>query len=90
MKNIYRKIILSFVKAAKTKAEDKGVDFNEKKSIKKHEAFLPILFFYVLIWILGYIAPALLMGELLLPILLVLILRGINHYFGWIKIIKKD
>ena len=44
MKNIYRKIILSFVKAAKTKTEDKGTDFNEKKSIKMHEAFLPILF----------------------------------------------
>ena len=44
MKNICRKIILSFVKAAKTKTEDKGTDFNEKKSIKMHEAFLPILF----------------------------------------------
>ena len=90
MKNIYRKIILFLVKEAKSKAEEKGTDFNEEKSIRKHEAFLPIIFFYVLIWILGFMAPSLIIGEFLLPILLVLILSGINHYFGWIKIIKKD
>jgi len=64
--------------------------FNEEKFIKKHEALLPIIFFYVLIWILNFIAPGILVMELYLIILLVLIIRGLNHYFGWIKILKKD
>ena len=48
------------------------------------------LIFYVLIWILNFIAPGILVMELYLIILLVLIIRGLNHYFGWIKILKKD
>jgi len=90
MRKIYRKNIMFLVKAAKSKAEDQGIDFNEEKSIRKHEAVLPVVYFYVLIWILSFIAPGFLVGDFFLIILLVLIVRGLNHYFGWIKIVKKD
>jgi hypothetical protein len=90
MKKIYQQIIGFLVKNAKLRAEEKEINFNEEKFIKKHEALLPIIFFYVLIWILNLIAPGILVMELYLIILLVLIIRGLNHYFGWIKILKKD
>ncbi len=90
MNKIYQQIIGFLVKNAKLRAEEKGINFNEEKFIKKHEALLPIIFFYVLIWILNFIAPGILVMELYLIILLVLIIRGLNHYFGWIKILKKD
>ena len=88
MKKIYQKIIGFLVKNAKLRAEKKEINFNEEKFIKKHEALLPIIFFYVLIWILNFIAPGILVMELYLIILLVLIIRGLNHYFGWIRVKK--
>ena len=90
MIKIYRKFIEFLVKDAKLRAEEKGIDFNEEKFIKKHEALLPIIFFYVLIWILNFIAPGILIMELHLIILLALIIRGLNHYFKWIKIVDKN
>ena len=90
MNKIYQKIIGFLVKDAKLRSEEKGIDFNEEKFIKKHEAILPIVFFYVFILILNFIAPGILIMELYLIVLLALIIRGLNHYFGWIKIVNKN
>ena len=90
MIKIYRQIIGFLVKDAKLRAEEKGIDFNEEKFIKKHEAILPIVFFYVFILILNFIAPGILIMELYIIVLLALIIRGLNHYFGWIKIVNKN
>ena len=42
MKKIYQQIIGFLVKNAKLRAEEKEINFNEEKFIKKHEALLPI------------------------------------------------
>ena len=89
MINIYQQIITFLVKSARKNSESKGIDFNEEKSIKMHEAALPLIIFYVLVPILNFIAPSILAGEIYLIILVILILRGVNHYFGWIKIMTK-
>ena len=79
------------IKSARKKAERRGMNFNEKIFIKKQEAVLPILFFYGLVIILGFILPSvvtLVPSWIFFAILFGLILRGLNHYFGWIRVEK--
>ena len=79
------------IKSARKKAERRGLNFNEKIFIKKQEAVLPILFFYGLVIILGFILPSvvtLVPSWIFFAILFGLILRGLNHYFGWIRVEK--
>ena len=86
----YKQIIVFLVKSAKKNADSKGINFNEEKSIKMHEAVLPLIIFYILVPLINFIAPAVIMVEIYLSILVFLIIRALNNYFGWIKIIKKD
>ena len=77
------------IKSARKKAERRGVNFNEKKFIKKQEAVLPILFFYGIVILLGFILPSVVTivpSWIFFAILFGLIIRGLNHYFGWIRI----
>ena len=79
------------IKSARKKAEGRGLDFNEKNFIKKQEAVLPILFFYGIVILLGFILPDLVSivpSWIFFIILFGLIIRGLNHYFGWIRIEK--
>ena len=79
------------IKSAREKAEKRGVNFNEKKFIKKQEAVLPILFFYGIVILLGFILPSVVTivpSWIFFAILFGLIIRGLNHYFGWIRIEK--
>ncbi len=79
------------IKSARKKAERRGLDFNEKSFIKKQEAVLPIFFFYGLVIILGFILPSvytIIPSWIFFGILFGLIIRGLNHYFGWIRIEK--
>ena len=79
------------IKSARKKAERRGLDFNEKSFIKKQEAVLPILFYYGLVILLGFIFPdvyAIVPSWIFFSILFGLIIRGLNHYFGWIRIEK--
>ena len=79
------------IKSAREKAERRGLNFNENIFIKKQEAVLPILFFYGLVIILGFILPSvvtLVPSWIFFAILFGLILRGLNHYFGWIRVEK--
>ena len=75
------------IKSARKKAERRGLNFNEKIFIKKQEAVLPILFFYGIVILLGFILPSVVTivpSWIFFAILFGLIIRGLNHYFGWI------
>ena len=79
------------IKSAREKAERRGLNFNEKNFIKKQEAVLPILFFYGIVILLGFILPdvvTIVPSWIFFTILFGLIIRGLNHYFGWIRIEK--
>ena len=79
------------IKSARKKAERRGLNFNEKIFIKKQEAVLPILFFYGIVILLGFILPSVVTivpSWIFFAILFGLIIRGLNHYFGWIRIEK--
>ena len=79
------------IKSARKKAERRGLDFNEKSFIKKQEAVLPIFFFYGIVIILGFILHSvytIIPSRIFFGILFGLIIRGLNHYFGWIRIEK--
>ena len=79
------------IKSAREKAERRGVNFNEKNFIKKQEAVLPILFFYGIVILLGFILPSvvtIMPSWVFFAILFGLSIRGLNHYFGWIRIEK--
>ena len=79
------------IKSARKKAARNGRDFNEKIFIKKQEAVLPILFFYGIVILLGFVLPSAVTkvpSWIFFAILFGLIIRGLNHYFGWIRIEK--
>ena len=79
------------IKSARKKAERRGLNFNEKIFITKQEAVLPILFFYGIVILLGFILPSVVTivpSWIFFAILFGLIIRGLNHYFGWIRIEK--
>ena len=79
------------IKSARKKAERRGLNFNEKNFIKKQVAVLPILFFYGIVMLLGFILPdvvTIVPSWIFFTILFGLIIRGLNHYFGWIRIEK--
>ena len=79
------------IKSARKKAERRGLNFNENIFIKKQEAVLPILFFYGIVILLGFILPdvyTIVPSWIFFTILFGLIIRGLNHYFGWIRIEK--
>ena len=60
----YKQIIVFLVKSAKKNADSKGINFNEEKSIKMHEAVLPLIIFYILVPLINFIAPAIIMAEI--------------------------
>ena len=91
MKKLYKRFMELNIKSAREKAERRGLDFNENKFIKKQEAVLPILLFYGILVLLGFILPSVytvVPSWIIIAILFGLIIRGINHYFGWIQIKK--
>ena len=91
MKKLFQRFLEINVKSAREKAEEKGLNFNEDKFIKKHQAVMPILLFYGLLVMLGFILPSvytIVPSWIFIAILLGLIIRGINHYFGWIRFEK--
>jgi len=91
MKELFQRFIELNVKSAKEKAERRGLDFNENKFIKQHEAVLPILLFYGITVLLAFILPSvytIVPPWIFFVIFIGLIIRGINHYFGWIRFEK--
>ena len=91
MKKLYQRFMELNIKSARKKAERRGLNFNEKIFIKKQEAVLPILFFYGIVILLGFVLPSavtIVPSWIFFAILFGLIIRGLNHYFGWIRIEK--
>ena len=91
MKKLYKRFMELNIKSAREKAKRRGLEFNENKFIKKQEAVLPILLFYGILVLLGFILPSVytvVPSWIIIAILFGLIIRGINHYFGWIQIKK--
>ena len=89
IKKLYYQFKKYNIKIAREKAERKGVVFDEKLYIKRQDATLPILLYYGFFILFSVIFPNVVQY---IPfwafwiILLILIIRGLNNYFGWIKI----
>ena len=96
MKNIYRKLIQSSVEYRIRKHQRNGVVFNKDKIIKEMEAIHPIYLFMLFTGLVFFIDGALklglfiIIGPFMFLIFFFLILLGLNHYFGWVKIMNKD
>ena len=96
MKNLYRKLIQSSVEGRIKKHQRHGETFNREKIVKEMEAVNPIaLFMYfgvIIFFIDNYFSLNIFIHlfPIFLIIFFVLILIGLNHYFGWIKIMQKD
>ena len=96
MKTLYRKLIQHSVKQRIKKLERRGENINREKIVKEMEAVNPIALFmyfgFIIFFIDNYFSLNIFIHlfPIFLIIFFVLILIGLNHYFGWIKIIQKD
>ena len=96
MKNLYRKLIQSSVEGRIKKHQRHGETFNREKIVKEMEAIHPIYFFMLFSGLLFFIDGALklgmfiIIGPFMFLIFFCLILIGLNHYFGWVRIMNKD
>ena len=86
----YNRIITFLVRDAEKRAKEKGVDFDEENCRRKNEAWLPIILFYVVLWIISFLGLNIISVEFYLLALFCLSIRGLNHYFGWIKFVKDN
>ena len=90
MINYYKRIITFLVNDAQSRALEKGIPFDEDKCKRKNEAWLPIILFYVILWIIGLLGLNIMTIEIYLIILITLGIRGLNHYFRWVRLVKED
>ena len=96
MKNLYRKLIQSSVEYRIRKHQRNGETFNKDKIVKEMEAIHPIYLFMLFTYMVFFIDRVLkigvfdIIGPFMFLIFFFLILLGLNHYFGWVKIINKD
>ena len=88
--NYYKRIITFLVKDAQSRALEKGIPFDEDKCRRKNEAWLPIILFYVVLWIIGFLGLSIMTVEIYLIFLITLAIRGLNHYYRWIRVVKED
>jgi hypothetical protein len=88
--NYYKRIITFLVKDAQSRAFEKGIPFDEDKCRRKNEAWLPIILFYVFLWIIGFLGLNIMTVEIYLIVLIALAIRGLNHYYRWIRLVKED
>ena len=78
------------MKDAQSRALEKGIPFDEDKCKRKNEAWLPIILFYVILWIIGLLGLNIMTIEIYLIVLITLGIRGLNHYFRWVRLVKED
>ena len=90
MINYYKRIITFLVKDAQSRTLEKGIPFDEDKCRRKNEAWLPIILFYVFLWIIGFLGLSIMTVEIYLIVLITLAIRGLNHYYRWIRLVKED
>tara|TARA_Y100001970_G_C13980828_1_gene723047 strand:+ start:500 stop:790 length:291 start_codon:yes stop_codon:yes gene_type:complete len=96
MKNFYQELIQSSVEGRIKKHQRRGETFNRDKIVKEMEAIHPIYLFMLFSGLLFFIDGALklgifiIIGPFMFLIFFFMILIGLNHYFGWVKIMNKD
>ena len=90
MINYYKRVITFLVKDAQSRALEKGIPFDEGKCRRKNEAWLPIILFYAVLWIISFLGLNIMTVEIYLFLLFTLSIRGLNIYFGWIRLVKED
>jgi len=94
VRNLYRQLILYSVEQRIKKLERRGHNFNREKIVKEMEAVNPIAIFMVFGGLIWFVDDSFKFGmfNLLFPYLRIifyaLILIGLNHYFGWIRLKK--
>ena len=94
VRKLYRQLILYSVEQRIKKLERRGQNFNREKIVKEMEAVNPIAIFMVFGGLIWFVDDSFKFGmfNLLLPYLSIifyaLILIGLNHYFGWIRVKK--
>ncbi|MEL1234453.1 MAG: hypothetical protein VW667_11155, partial [Candidatus Neomarinimicrobiota bacterium] len=79
MINYYKRIIAFLVNDAQSRALEKGIPFDEDKCKRKNEAWLPIILFYIILWIIGFLGLNIMTIEIYLIGLVTLGIRGLNH-----------
>jgi hypothetical protein len=90
MKKLYDKFMELNIEAARKRCQRRGIHFNEEKYIKRQKATLPVMIWYIIVIIFSKMLPGFVPDIVMLLIFLILILKGLNDYFGWIKIQIKD
>ena len=78
--NYYKRIITFLVKDAQSRALEKGIPFDEDKCRRKNEAWLPIILFYVFLWIIGFLGLNIMTVEIYLIVLI-----GFSTVFNEVK-----
>ena len=82
MINYYKRIITFLVKDAQSRALEKGIPFDEDKCKRKNEAWLPIILFYVILWIIGFLGLNIMTIEIYLIVLIALGIGGATITLG--------
>ena len=96
MENFYKKLIKSSVEYRINKHQRNGETFNKDKILKEMEAIHHIYLFMLFSGFLFFIDGALqlgifvIIGPFMFLIFFFIILIGLNHYFGWVRIMNKD
>ena len=94
MKNLYQQLIQYSVEQRIKKLERQGQNFKREKIVKEMEAVNPIAIFMAFSALIWFVDDSFKFGmfNLLLHYLRIifyaLILIGLNHYFGWIRVKK--
>ena len=92
MRNLYQRLINYSVEQRIKRYEQGGKKYNKDKIVKEMEATNPIALFMLFQGLIWVIDNNLKLGiyEFLFPYMrvffMILVLIGINHYFGWIKL----
>ena len=94
MRKLYQRLINYSVELRIKRYEQGGKKYNKDKIVKEMEATNPIALFLLFQGLIWVIDNNLKLGiyEFLFPymhlVFIILIIVGINHYFGWIRLIK--
>ncbi len=67
-----------------------GIPFDGEKCKRKNEVWPPIILFYVVLWIISFPGLNIMSFEIYLIALITFGIRGPNHYFRCIGLVKED
>ncbi len=90
MKKLYDKFLSLNIEAASKRCQRRGIPFNEEKYIKRLKATLPIFLWYIVVIIYSKISSGVISLNIILIVFFILSIKGLNDYFGWVKIKNSD